>query len=300
MGFFSKIFFALLIFSTITVQGQKLYKKNIVKYKVDLKVKAEKLIDEGNVVSGDSLNTMFKEKGYNPIDVNLKPMKKKKLSPGKIYDLVSEATVIVSPAGRSNELNEKGEKSKRVNIYPASGYIIDSEGIVVTNYHVVSGFVYRKNTTARDVLVVMMKDGTVFPVEKVLSADKNNDLAILKIDPKGVELPALRVATKDAEIGDPAYIVSHPKSYFYAFSSGMVTDRFYELKIGGYRNIMAISADFAAGSSGAAIIDQFGNVIGTVTYTKTLQHSDDSSKTQMVIKATIPVSSLLKLLKEGN
>ncbi|MEL0454668.1 serine protease [Flavobacteriaceae bacterium SZ-1-7] len=300
MRHFLKPFFIVLILIATTVHGQELYKNNIHKYKVALKVEAGKLIDKGNVVSGDSLNTMFKEKGYNSIDVNLKSMKKKKLSPGKIYDLVSEAAVIVSPAGRSDEVNEEGEKSKKVNTYPASGYIIDSEGIVVTNYHVVSGFVYRKNTKARDVLVVMMKDGTIFPVKKVLSADKNNDLAILKIDPKGVELPALSVATKDAEIGDLAYIVSHPKGYFYAFSSGMVTDKFCELKIGGYRNIMAISADFAAGSSGAAIIDQFGNVMGTVTYTKTLQHSDDADKTQMVLKATIPASSLLKLIKEGN
>ncbi|OMP30132.1 serine protease [Mangrovimonas sp. DI 80] len=300
MKYFFKTFIILItIFIAKPLQGQN-YKNNITQYKVKLKGRSEKLIDLGDVVSADSMNTTFKAKGYGPVDVNLKSMKKKKMSPGNIYDQVSESTVIVSSAGRCGEVNERGAECKRIHTYPASGYIIDSKGIIVTNYHVVNGYVTKYNTTSRDVLVVMLKDGTVFPVKEVLLADKSNDLAIIKIDPRGVELPALRVATEDAEIGDPVYIVSHPKGYFYAFSSGMVTDKFSEINFGQYRNLMAISADFAAGSSGAAIIDQYGNVMGTVTYTKTLQHSDDDSKTQMVLKAIIPSSVLLKLIKEGN
>ena len=127
-----------------------------------------------------------------------------------------------------------------------------------------------------------------------------NDLAILRIDPKGVQLPSLRVATEDAEIGDPAYVVSHPKGFFYAFSTGMVTDKFSQYNGEKYMNVMAISADYAAGSSGAAIIDECGNVIGTVCYTNTLVYSNDENKTQMVLKGTIPASSLLKLIEEGN
>ncbi len=297
--FLKTLALAALFFSTTTAQAQ-LYKNNIQKYKVALSVKAGKLIDAGDAVSADSINKTFKEEGYNPVAVNYAAMNKEKLSPGKIYDLVSEATVIVSPAGRCNEVNEKGQKCNQIHTYPATGYIIDAEGIIVTNYHVASGYVYKKNTTARDALVVMLKDGTIFPVKEVLTADRSNDLAILKIDPKGVKLPALAIATKDAEIGDPVFMVSHPKGYFYAFTSGMVTDKFSEINAKHYRNIMAISADFAAGSSGGAIIDEYGNVIGTVTYTKTLQHSDDDTKTQMVLKATIPSSCLLNLLKNGN
>ena len=294
-----KPLFVLVILTSFSAQGQR-FKNNILQYKVKLSIKAEKLIDSGNVVSADSMSTSFKTKGYSPVSVDLKPMKKKKLSPGKIYEKVSESTVIVSPVGRCGELNDNGKECERIHTYPATGYIIDSEGIIVTNYHVANSYVTDANKIARDAFVVMLKDGTMFPVEEILFADKSNDLAIIKIDPKGVELPTLPIATKDAEIGDPVYIVSHPKGYYYAFSSGMVTDKFSEMNAGQYRNLMAISADFAAGSSGAAIIDQFGNVIGTVTYTKTLQHSDDDSKTQMVLKATIPSSCLLKLLKEGN
>ena len=300
MKHFLKIFFIIsLVFSTVTVNSQN-FKNNIRDYKVKLAGNSADLIDSGDVVSADSLAPFFKPVGYEPVALNLKPMKKKKLSPKKIYDRVSEATVIVSSAGRCGEVNSKGVECKRIHTYPASGYIINSEGVIVTNYHVVNGYVTKHNKTSREALVVMLKDGTTFSVKEVLIADRVNDLAVIKIEPKGVKLPALPVATKDAEIGDPVYIVSHPKKYFYAFSSGMVTDKFSEPKIGGYRNTMAISADYAAGSSGAAIIDQYGNVIGTVSYTKTLQHSDDASKTQMVLKATIPSSSFLKLINEGN
>lgn len=300
MKHFLKIFFIVsLVFSTVTVNSQN-FKNNIRDYKVKLAGNSADLIDSGDVVSADSLAPFFKPVGYEPLALNLSPMKKKKLSPKKIYDRVSEATVIVSSAGRCGEVNAKGVECKRIHTYPASGYIINSEGVIVTNYHVVNGYVTKYNKTSRDALVVMLKDGTTFPVKEVLIADKSNDLAVIKIDTKGVKLPALPVATKDAEIGDPVYIVSHPKKYFYAFSSGMVTDKFSEINASKYRNIMAISADYAAGSSGAAIIDQYGNVIGTVSYTKTLQHSDDTSKTQMVLKATVPSSSFLKLINEGN
>ncbi|WP_370478526.1 S1 family peptidase [Tamlana flava] len=294
-----KSLFVLVILTSFLAQGQR-FKNNILQYKVKLSTKAEKLIDSGNVVSADEMAATFKDDGYGPLDVNFAKIKNKKLTPAQIYASVSEGTVIVSSAGRCGEVNEQGVECKRIHTYPASGYIIDSEGIIVTNYHVANGYVTKYNKTSRDVLVVMLKDGTIFPVKEILSADKSNDLAILKIDPKGVKLPSLPVVKKDAEIGDPVFIVSHPKQYYYTFSSGMVTDKFSEINAGKYRNLMAISADFAAGSSGAAIIDQFGNVMGTVTYTKTLQHSDDDSKTQMVLKATIPASSLLKLIKEGN
>ncbi|GAA4298523.1 S1 family peptidase [Aestuariibaculum suncheonense] len=285
---------------SITSQGQELFKNNIRQYKVKLLGEAVKLIDSEEVLSADSMEVTFKTKGYDPVHVDLKSMKKKKLSPDKIYDQVSESIVIVSPAGRCGGLSENGVECKRIHTYPASGYIVNSDGIIVTNYHVVNSYTTKNNTTARDVLLVMLKDGRSFPVEEVLMADKSNDLAIIKINPKGANLKPLPIATKDANIGDPVYVVSHPKGYFYAFSSGMVTDKFSEINAGQYRNLMGISADFAAGSSGAAIIDQFGNVIGTVSYTKTLKYSDDAEKTQMVLKAIIPSSCLLKLMKEGN
>ncbi len=295
-----KALFLILFFVTASAANAQLYKSNIRQYKVPLSVKAGDLIDSGSTISADSMRVTFKDEGYGPVNVDLKRMKHRKLKPGKIYERVSESIVIVASTGRSDELNAKGEKSKRVNTYPATGYVIDSKGIIVTNYHVAYGYVSEKNKVANQALVVMLKDGTMFPVEEILLADKSNDLAILRIDPKGVELPALPSATKEANIGEQVFIVSHPKQYYYAFSAGMVTDKFSELNWKHYRNLMAISADFAAGSSGAAIIDQYGNAMGTVTYTKTLQHSDDASKTQMVLKAIIPASVLLKVLEEGN
>ncbi len=301
MKCFLKTFFVLfLVLGTISAKSQQ-FKNNISQYKAKIAGEAAKLIDSGNVfLSADSLQPFFKVNGYNPVSANLKPMKKKKLTPAEIYNCVSKSTVIVSSAGRCGEINSRGVECMRVHTFPASGYIIDAEGIVVTNYHVVDGYVTKNNSTSRDVLVVMLQDGTIFPVEKLLLADKSNDIAIIKINPNEVELTPLPIATKDAEIGDPVYIVSHPKGYFYAFSSGMVTDKFSEINARQYRNLMAISADYAAGSSGAAIIDKYGNAIGTVSYTKTLQHSDDDSKTQMVLKATIPSSALLNLITKGN
>lgn len=62
------------------------------------------------------------------------------------------------------------------------------------------------------------------------------------------------------------------------------------------RNVMSISAGYATGSSGGSVMDQFGNIVGTVSNTRTLLHSDMNPSLQMVIKNTIPVESLRLLI----
>ena len=62
---------------------------------------------------------------------------------------------------------------------------------------------------------------------------------------------------------------------------------------------MAVTADFARGSSGAPVFNEFGNVVGMVTRTHSIYYNNEGGpddKLQMVVKYCIPGKSILKLI----
>jgi serine protease Do len=66
----------------------------------------------------------------------------------------------------------------------ATGFIIDPAGIIVTNYHVISEWI----EDSGNALLVRRKNSSYYTVEKLLAADKENDLAIFKIDARSCRL----------------------------------------------------------------------------------------------------------------
>jgi S1-C subfamily serine protease len=88
----------------------------------------------------------------------------------------------------------------------------------------------------------------------------------------------------------------------YYFSQGFINNKYMEQtgepnnRI--YREMMAISADYATGSSGGPVLDIYGNVVGTVSNTNMLLHSDMNPSVQMIVKNTVPVESLWKIIAE--
>ncbi|WP_431293068.1 S1 family peptidase [Pedobacter sp. P26] len=113
-------------------------------------------------------------------------------------------------------------------------------------------------------------------------------------------LPALPLA-KSANVGDQVFVLGHPKGMHYFFSQGNVTNRYME-EAGPddarfFREMMTISADYATGSSGGPVLDLYGRVVGTVSNTKMYTHSEMNPSVQMVVKNTVPVESLWKLIR---
>lgn len=147
--------------------------------------------------------------------------------------------------------------------------------------------------------MVRAANGRMYAVKSVLTASKRDDLAILELETGGDTFTAFPLAEK-ASVGDQIYVLGHPKGMLYFFSQGYVNHKYVdeagEPNDRFKRNVMAISADYATGSSGGPVMDQFGNIVGTVSNTRTLLHSDMNPSVQMVIKNTIPVESLRLLI----
>lgn len=296
-----KIFsLSLAVFALATSSHQLIgqaYKNTWSDYMEPLRIKSDSIIKTGNVLTAADVERILEADDFGLASVELKKENSKSITTEELYECVAAATVIVSSAGKCDHCNN-------IHTNPASGYLIGADGICVTNYHVLETYCDPRSSIEGMAIVAMMQDGKAYAVTEILSASKSDDVAVLRLETNGDKLPTLPLTTNDPKIGSPAYVVSHPKGWFYAFSAGVVTDKFVEpFRIKGdnhvNRNVLAISADYAAGSSGAPVIDQYGNVISTVSYTRTLVYPGSEDKqTQMVIKGTIPSSSLLKLISE--
>lgn len=184
----------------------------------------------------------------------------------------------------------------RAHVNTASGYVISEEGHIVTNYHVIEGYLESKQGTNL-AMTIQMHDGEVYLVKEILSAFKDADLAIVKVDTKGKKLIPLPLGNT-AEVGANVYVLSNPAPMTHYFTTGKVA-RNYVSPVSKTHILPQtdITADYAAGSSGAPIVDQYGNLVSTVSSTRSIYYDmKDQKNLQMVVKTTKPVILLKELI----
>lgn len=172
----------------------------------------------------------------------------------------------------------------------ATCWVMTSDGVMVTNYHVFEG----KDHAGFGVLT---RDGKVSPVVEVLAADKASDIAIFRVKGEGFKPLPLGPAQK---VGGAAHIIAHPDSRFFSYTGGNVS-RYYQAPRQ-TATWMAVTAEFARGSSGGPVMDDAGNVVGMVANTQSIYYpkkkkTDFRGPFQMVIRNCVPVSAIKKLIE---
>ncbi|WP_376988155.1 trypsin-like peptidase domain-containing protein [Bosea sp. R86505] len=137
----------------------------------------------------------------------------------------------------------------------ASGFLIRSEGILVTNNHVLA---------AEGDMRVRLVDGRLFAV-KVIGADPVTDLAVLRLHGEGRFPELMLSATLSVEPGDEVYAIGDPFGYRATVTRGIVSS--LEQRYSDSDSIGYIQHDAAInpGSSGGPIIDACGQVVGINT-----------------------------------
>src|SRR5205823_2157754 len=144
-----------------------------------------------------------------------------------------------------------------------SGFIIDSRGYILTNYHVVEG--------AQSIEVVL-GDQSRHPA-KYIGADQRNDVALIKIDPKGKQLATLKLGDSRAiQVGQKVLAIGNPFGFQSTLTTGVVSAVGRTVQTSQTTAIEeAIQTDAAInrGNSGGPLIDSHGDVIGinTAIYT---------------------------------
>jgi Do/DeqQ family serine protease len=135
-----------------------------------------------------------------------------------------------------------------------SGVIVGSDGVIVTNNHVVAqGQEFR----------VALNDRREFPATVVL-ADARTDLAVLKIDTRGERLPTLEFAdTRNLEVGDLVLAIGNPFGVGQTVTSGIVS-ALARTDVGASDIGSFIQTDAAInpGNSGGALVDMQGKLLG--------------------------------------
>jgi Do/DeqQ family serine protease len=152
-----------------------------------------------------------------------------------------------------------GQPSERIQSSLGSGVIVSSDGIVVTNTHVVRG---RGETEIR----VALADKREFDA-KVLTQDDKTDIAILKIENGDNRFPTLELEDSDTlEVGDMVLAIGNPFGVGQTVTSGIVS-ALARSEIGNSDSQIFIQTDAAInpGNSGGALVDMSGKLVGINT-----------------------------------
>ena len=138
-----------------------------------------------------------------------------------------------------------------------SGFVISTDGKIITNEHVVDG--------ATSVTVKIGTDGKE-QTAQVLGADASKDLALLKVDPGSTKLHALSFGDSSSlQVGDNVYAIGNPYGLDHTLTSGIVSALNRDIQAPSGATIPgAIQTDAALnpGNSGGALLDADGKVVG--------------------------------------
>lgn len=144
----------------------------------------------------------------------------------------------------------------------SSGFFISEEGLAVTNYHSIDGSVHA---------LAALSTGESYQVERVLYYDEEIDIAVLRVSRvsvKGKETPAFKylelAGSEGARPGDPVYTLGNPLGLGLAVSAGIISAVNREVDNYALPCIMN-TADISKGSSGGALLNVRGQVIGVTS-----------------------------------
>jgi hypothetical protein len=136
-----------------------------------------------------------------------------------------------------------------------TGFFINSQGQIVTNYHVIYG---------ADKAVVRTQAGRSYPVKRIVAENREADLVLLTADIPAREISAVDVSGKLPEVGEKIYAIGHPMGLEKTVSEGIVSAIRKLPKLG---DIIQITAAISPGSSGGPVFNASGVVIGVARAT---------------------------------
>ena len=136
-----------------------------------------------------------------------------------------------------------------------SGFIINKEGLVVTNNHVIQG--------AEDIFVSV--NGSLEYKAKVIGKDPYMDLAVLKIESNDKFQPVSFGDSDKARVGDWVIAIGNPFGFGGTVTSGIISSRNRDIGLTRYDDFIQTDASINQGNSGGPLFDLSGKVIGINT-----------------------------------
>jgi serine protease Do len=136
-----------------------------------------------------------------------------------------------------------------------SGFIIDKDGYIVTNNHVIEN---------ADKIVVILNDEKEFEAQ-IVGRDKNTDLALIKIE-SNHNLPVLQFGDSDAlKVGQWVVAIGNPFGLEQTVTAGIVSAKGRVIGSGPYDDFIQTDASINPGNSGGPLLNMKGEVVGINT-----------------------------------
>lgn len=168
-----------------------------------------------------------------------------------------------------------------------SGVIVRSNGIIVTNAHVVKG---------ADELKVVLTDRREFEAE-IIAQDDQIDLAILRVDTNGEALPSLPILqNNDIEVGDIVLAIGNPFGVGQTVTSGIVS-ALGRTNVADFSAFTQTDAAINPGNSGGALVNLNGELVGVNT--QIASRSGGSNGVGFAIPAELVARAVESTLTEG-
>lgn len=169
-----------------------------------------------------------------------------------------------------------------------SGFVVDPQGVILTNEHVVHG--------AKQV-EVHLQDGRKF-VSKDIKTDPKTDLAIVRLDVKE-SLPYLELGDSNAmEIGDRVLAVGAPLGMTGTVTSGIISAKGRDIHMNMYEDFLQTDAAINPGNSGGPLVNLDGKVIGINSAIKS--GTGGFQGIGLAVSSNLVKTVMSQLLKDGS
>jgi serine protease Do len=163
-------------------------------------------------------------------------------------------TVVAIRTELAGQVNPFGG-SEQAKVGQGSGFIVDPQGFIITNNHVIKG--------ANRITVMLHDDRTL--TARLIGVDENTDLALIKVDPPA-PLPAARLGSSaDIRIGEWVVAIGSPFGLSHTVTAGIISAKGRNLNQGLYDNFLQTDASINPGNSGGPLFNMRGEVIGVNT-----------------------------------
>lgn len=186
---------------------------------------------------------------------------------------------VVAIIGKPSYESDKTLEKNRFNLAHGTGVIVASDGVIVTNAHVVKDM---KN------IVVVTSDGTTYN-GRATNIDEESDLALVKIDAAGLS-PATFAASSDIQVGETVAAIGTPISFALRNSVTVGIVSGLDRSVSSQYQLIQTDAAINPGNSGGALINMDGEVIGI----NTMKYADFGVEN---LGFAIPVDTVQYVLK---
>ena len=207
----------------------------------------------------------------------------KVMTPAEVY-----AANVNSTVGITTSITTNFWGYQTTSAASGSGFILSEDGYVLTNYHVIEG---------ASAIKVTLYNGTAYNAD-LIGYDESNDIAVLKVDAKGLT-PVVLGDSDNLNVGDSVVAIGNPLGELtFSLTTGVVSALNREVTLSSNVTMDLIQTDCAinSGNSGGALFNLYGEVIG-ITNAKYSGSGSSSQASIDNIGFAIPINSVRSIVQ---